>query len=358
MVIVMLYRDPGRFPGVKPGHVFRTFPLLFVLILTGVWGSAGDTLWADNAPRDWRAEWPNTDFSKSTVAFDDIISGGPPKDGIPAISDPLFADVGNADMSPKEPVIVVTHAGEARAYPLKILMWHEIVNDKIGDLPITVTYCPLCNTSVVFDRRIDGRDLDFGVSGKLLHSDMIMYDRQTESWWQQFTGAAIVGDMVGSKLTMLASRVWPYEKFADTYPTGSVLVPRHDQRRPYGANPYVGYDSSRTPFLYRGDFDKPIKPLAYVVAVEDQAWPLALLRKKGEISTASLVLRWQSGMASALDHEDIRKGRDIGFVEVIDKSNGSEQMVPFVTTFAFAFCAFHPEGTIHGIGRDASQAAP
>ena len=122
-------------------------------------------------------EWPRTDFSKSSVDFVDILSGGPPKDGIPSIDDPQFWPVNEINgLEEHEPVLSVTVNGETKAYPLRILTWHEIVNDTIGGTPVAVTYCPLCNAAVVFDRRIRGGVTEFGVSGKLRYSDMIMYD--------------------------------------------------------------------------------------------------------------------------------------------------------------------------------------
>jgi hypothetical protein len=131
----------------------------------GVAGAAGD----------WRAEWPRTDFGKYTVPLSEIESGGPPKDGIPAIDRPRFVNPKDAArwLDPREPVIVFEHRGDARAYPLQILMFHEIVNDVVAGTPVAVTFCPLCNASIVFDRRVDGTLLDFGTTGKLRKSDLV-----------------------------------------------------------------------------------------------------------------------------------------------------------------------------------------
>ncbi|NQV56401.1 MAG: DUF3179 domain-containing protein, partial [Rhodospirillales bacterium] len=154
-------------------------------MLVGIFWVGLDSACAN--PKLWQLEWPKTDFSKSSVEFSEIMSGGPPKDGIPAIDQPKFDEVGSVSgIGPKVPVISFSMNGEAKAYPLGILMTHEIVNDRVGGVPVVVTYCPLCNSSIVFDARLGGRTLDFGVSGKLRNSDMVMYDRQTESWWQQF----------------------------------------------------------------------------------------------------------------------------------------------------------------------------
>lgn len=165
-------------------------------------------------PNVWRSEWPRTDFSRHSVPFDEIMSGGPSKDGIPAIDNPSFAPASApGGLAPNEPVISLAIGGDARAYPLRVMIWHEIVNDTIGGVPVAVTWCPLCNSSVVFDRRLDGRTLSFGTTGKLRHSDLVMYDRETETWWQQFSGVAIVGALVDRELTPLPSRVESVARF-------------------------------------------------------------------------------------------------------------------------------------------------
>ncbi|MCZ6788909.1 MAG: DUF3179 domain-containing (seleno)protein, partial [Chloroflexi bacterium] len=148
------------------------------------------------ARRYFGSHW-KTDFSKRTVSFDEIISGGPPRDGIPPIYDPVFVGIDRANewMIELEPVIVVQIGDDVRAYPLDSLMSHEIVDDVVGGRPIAVTWCPLCNTALVFDREVDGRVFTFGVSGLLRQSNMIMWDHETESWWQQGTAEAIVGSM-------------------------------------------------------------------------------------------------------------------------------------------------------------------
>ena len=142
-----------------------------------------------------------TDFSKRSIPLSEMFSGGPGKDGIPAVDAPVFEDIAGGDewLDDKEQVHVVDVQGEVRAYPLAILIWHEIVNDSFNDVPVAVTYCPLCNSAITFDRRLGDRTLDFGVSGVLRHSDMIMFDRQTESWWQQLVGEAIIGELLGER---------------------------------------------------------------------------------------------------------------------------------------------------------------
>ena len=152
------------------------------------------------------SSWPNTDFTKSSVDFSEIMSGGPGKDGIPALASVEVVSVSEVEFSEREPVVTVEIDGEIpRAYPIRYLTWHEIANDELGGIPLAVTFCPLCNSALVFDRRLDGQVLEFGVSGNLRNSDMVMFDRQTDSWWQQFTGEGIVGEMTGKQLTQVVS---------------------------------------------------------------------------------------------------------------------------------------------------------
>ena len=150
-----------------------------------------------------------------------------------------------------DPVISVEINGDARAYPLRILIWQEIVNDTVGGKPVSITYCPLCNAAILFDRTLDGVVLDFGTSGLLRHSDLVMYDRQSDSWWQQSTGQAIAGTHSGKKLTILPARLESWAdftaRFADTK-NARVLVPNDPSSRRYGSNPYVGYDSAARRF--------------------------------------------------------------------------------------------------------------
>jgi hypothetical protein len=296
-------------------------------------------------PAQWRSEWPDTDFSRHSIAFQEIFSGGPPKDGIPAIDDPAFVPAGEAGLPDREPVIGLTIGDDSRAYPLRILMWHEIVNDVVGGVPVAVTFCPLCNTGIVFDRRLDGQVLAFGTTGKLRNSDLVMYDRATESWWQQFLGEAIVGELTGKQLDMIPARLESFASFKERAPDGQVQVPGAADRA-YGHNPYVNYDSLAQPFLYIGSLPQGIAALARVVRVGDQAWSLTLLRERGEILADNLRLTWQPGQASALDAGEIADGRDVGNVLVEQRTANGWQDAVYAVDFAFAFHAFYPDSEI------------
>ena len=297
----------------------------------------------------WQAEWPNTDFSRKTVNFDEILSGGPPKDGIPSIENPRFmsADkISFQDIGENEPVISVTIAGTTRAYPFRMLTWHEIVNDEIDGIPFTVTYCPLCNTGIVFDRRLKNRVLEFGTTGKLRLSNLLMYDRQTETWWQQFTGNGVVGELAGARLTMIPSRTESFARFKARTPKGDVMIPKNPDFRQYGVNPYQSYDQASYPFLYRGPLPKNVEPMVRVVAVGDKAWSLSLVREKKQMRVGDLKISWSPGQNSALDTRRIRDGRDVGNVVVQKKTANGWQDVVFDVTFAFVFNAFNPGATI------------
>ncbi|PCI45802.1 MAG: hypothetical protein COB49_09585 [Alphaproteobacteria bacterium] len=315
---------------------------LMVIMMFSIGGAAAFA--GNDTPQNWKYEWPNTDFRKTTIVYKDIMEGGPPKDGIPAIDNPIFKAVWEIKgMGKKEPVISLNIKGDVRAYPVRILMFHEIVNDTVGGVPVTITYCPLCNAALVFERTLDGRVLDFGTTGKLRLSDMVMYDRQSESWWQQFTGEAIVGKYTGKTLTAIPSRVESFTLFKERHPRGRVLVPNNKSMRRYGKNPYVKYDSERWPFLFKGDYKGPVRPLSRVVAVGADAWPLSLLKKKKTITHEGLQLTWQRGQNSALDTRYIKKGKDIGNVVVTRDGEDVVYHIPF----AFAFMAFNPAGTIY-----------
>lgn len=294
------------------------------------------------APADLRREFPLADFSRASIGFDEILSGGPPRDGIPALTGPqVIAGMQETSLDPREPVLVMVQGGTARAWPLRYLMWHEIVNDTLEGIPIAVTWCPLCNTALVFDRRVGGQVLEFGVSGRLRHSDMLMYDRQTESFWQQATGEAVVGALTGTSLAPLVAWTESWSGFLAEFPQGQVMA-RPEAARSYGVNPYAGYDSLAQPFLYTGE-NPPhgIAPLARVVRVGNRAWPLERLRRLGRIEEAGLILSWEGGLASPLDTRQIAAGTDTGRVRVRD---GAGRDVVHDIPFAFAFHAFHRDG--------------
>jgi len=356
--------------------------------------AAATTLPAESPPRGAAGEF-STDFSKHTVSYNEIFSGGPPKDGIPAIDKPAFVSVNEANewLKPVEPVILVEVGEAARAYPLQILMWHEIVNDTIADLPLTVTFCPLCNTAIVFERNFDGRVLDFGTTGRLRYSNLIMYDRQTETWWQQGSGEAIAGKYAGERLEFYPAIITSWQEFKTAHPDGLVLSQDTGYDRGYGRNPYTGYDDvNQPPFLYNGPATPGVlPPMTRVLTVDlpegAVAYPYDVLQAvqvvNDSIGSQPVAVFWAAGTASALDSGTVAGGRDVGsaaaysrmvdglevqfFVEagvIKDEQTGSEwnvlgravagelagtQLTPVVAInhFWFSWAAFKPETRVY-----------
>jgi hypothetical protein len=271
-----------------------------------------------------------TNTSKRIIDLRELRQGGPGKDGIPSIDNPNFIDQQSAQkwLRAKEPVISLEMNNESRAYPLQILMWHEIANDTVGGVPVCVTFCPLCYSANVFERRVSERTYRFGFSGLLRNSDLVMYDRRTESLWQQLTGEAIVGDMVGSKLKRIPAQIISFEQFRSAHSRGLVLSRKTGYRRNYGRNPYAGYDDiSRTPFMYRGKTDDRLLPMEKVVTVSIgdsvKAYPYSATQKlrviNDKMADVPLVVFHLDGAVSALDESHIASSRQVGSTGVFDR---------------------------------------
>ena len=337
----------------------------------------------------------STDFGKHTVSYSEFLSGGPPKDGIPAIDNPTYVSVEDASawLGKREPVILLELGGKARAYPIQILMWHEIVNDTLGDIPVSVTFCPLCNTGIAFERTFDGQVLDFGTTGRLRYSNLVMYDRQTETWWQQATGEGIVGEYAGRQLTFVPASMVAWADFAAAHPDGTVLSRDTGYMRDYGRNPYAGYDDAYgSPFAYRGpQTPDALLPMARVVTVdlndEAVAYPYDVLKDvrvvNDTVGGVPVAVFWAPGTASALDSFSIAQGNDVGAVttfsrelngqtltfvldgdRIVDEGTGTEwdvlgraiggarageQLSPVISVnhFWFSWIAFKPETRVY-----------
>lgn len=272
-------------------------------------------------------------FSEPLVDVNEIVSGGPPPDGIPPIDDPQFVTVAEADawLNDAEPVLVVDVEGDVRAYPIQILIWHEIVNDTVGGVPLSVTYCPLCNSAVTFERTVRGVETTFGTSGSLYFANLVMYDRATESLWNQIDGRAVVGVLTGEILTQFPSTMVAWSDFKTARPDAMVLDRnRTGATRNYGTNPYTGLDDpDGQPFLFRGDVDVRAKAMQRVVALEldgeAAAWTEDVLSDEsgtavteGEIAGQQLVILWKQGQASALESSDVAGGREVGTIGVFE----------------------------------------
>ncbi|MBW6536716.1 MAG: DUF3179 domain-containing protein [Mariniphaga sp.] len=351
---------------------------------------------AQNNPRNVELNW-KTDTTKHTVPLNEFTALMKP-DGIPPIDSPKFWDKEKATVNyfEHEPVIAVEIGGKAKAYPLSVLMFHEIANDEINGVPLTATYCPLCNAALVFDRRLEfeGKEylLDFGVSGMLRNSDLVMWDRQTESWWQQFLGEALVGELTGAQLEIIPSMLISLNEFFESYPNGLVLSTETGISREYGTNPYTSYDNleNKQPRLFKGEVDERLPAMERIIDIEVDGkykiYPLSEISKKGVINDnfkgQPVVFFHTEKTVSVLDENNISKSKQIGSVTAfdpriddkllsfkktkkgfIDKETGSVwsitgkcvsgelegkelRPVPHGNHFAFAWFAFHPESEI------------
>ena len=326
------------------------------------------------------------------VDIDEIRSGGPPPDGIPSIDEPTFVRPAEVEfLEENEPVLALDIDGDRRVYPVQILMWHEIVNDTVGGVPVAVTYCPLCNSAVAYDRRVDDKVMEFGTSGSLWNSALVMYDRQTETLWSHFTGQAIVGELTGIELDTFPVATVPWGVWRDANPDGLVLSRDTGFDRNYGRNPYPGYDDiTSEPFLFEGEVDGRYTAMTRIVGVELDGEalgvPLVTLQEQrvvpATLADTDLVVIWQPGTASALDAGQVAGGDDIGATGVfvpevdgqrltiraegdtfVDDETGSTwnilgtatdgplagsrlTAIPHLDTFWFAWSTFRPESQI------------
>lgn len=343
--------------------------------------------------------FPLTEYCNSTVDITEISPGCRFRECIPALdSDAVIMEsVASASnwLADQSPVIVVEVDGDARAYPQAILVFHEIANDEIGGVPIAVTYCPLCNSSIVFERTVNDEVYDFAVSGLLRNSDLVMFDRQTETWWQQLTGEGIVGVHAGELLGIIPSHVTGFAQFAERYPDGQVLS--RQTGVPVGNYGSIssGYANYNDPFLFRGEADPRLPETAHVLAgtVGDEAiaYPFSTLAEEFVINDTvggqDVVAIWQPGTAAMMDNVVIDNSRDIGTAAlyireldgqvltfsydaethtITDDETGSEwnlfgeairgelegaklQQINAATHFWFAWAAFNPDTLVYGM---------
>ncbi|MFV1999434.1 MAG: DUF3179 domain-containing protein [Acidimicrobiia bacterium] len=334
-----------------------------------------------------------SEFPEPLIDPGQVISGGPPPDGIPSIDAPQFLTVADyLDILPaNEPVVALEINGDARAYPVRALVWHEIVNDTVGGVPVAVTYCPLCNSAATYERRINGAETTFGTSGRLFASALVMYDRATESLWTHYNGLAVIGMLTGAELVEFPSPLLAWEDFRNAYPTGKVLDwTKTGYDRDYGRNPYTGYDDpTKEPFAFRGSVDDRAAAMQRIVGIrlggEAAAYALDFISggpgkaTNIELDGSPLVILWKAGQSSALEDVAVGGGRDVGSVGVfiarvagqrltmrhdgemfVDEETGSEwsvigealsgplegsrlERVPQFDTFWFAWSTYQPD---------------
>lgn len=277
------------------------------------------------------------DLSNATIPRSEILSGGPPRDGIPSLDTPKFVPSGNVTFLKDDDMVIGLERGSAaRAYPLRILVWHEIVNDVIGGDPVAVTYCPLCGTSMVFDAQVGGRQRNFGVSGLLYQSDVLMYDRETQSLWSQLKMEAVSGPEVGKKLTLLPSEYLTWKAWRKNHPDGEVLSPDTGHKRDYGEDAYASYFATEQTMFpvphTRRELANKTKVLGLVISDQAKAYPLDQLPDNEAVrdllSGQSIEILWNRATKELL----------------VKTPDG--RPVPFVVGFWFAWQAFHPKTEI------------
>ena len=270
--------------------------------------------------------WP-TDWTRRTVEdwneFGAGLGASDPRDGIPPIDTPVFESPALAAewIGPQEPGALVQLDGEVRFYPLSILTRHEIVNDAFGDVPVAVTFCPLCNTAISFDRRVNGEVLRFGVSGLLRNSDLVMWDSATTSLWQQVTGEGVVGTYAGAQLQSVPTSIVSFAQFAENFPEGKSLAAESGfGRTNYGVNPYPGYSSLANPFLFRGEVDDRLDALSRVIGVTQDgvvaSYSFERAQSEGAINDVvdglEIVVLHAGDTSDALDTREIGSAQAIG----------------------------------------------
>lgn len=233
-----------------------------------------------------------TNLSKTEIDLSQVLSGGPGKDGIPAINDPKFISVAEAEAELDEEVlgIFLDINGDQRYYPYTILVWHEIVNDTVGNQPVAVTFCPLCGSAITFDRNVNGKVVEFGVSGLLYESNLLMYDSENESLWSQALGRAVVGDDAGTNLDHVPMQLLTFAEFKQKFPEAQVLSNDTGHSRNYGFFPYGDYDESDDLVFPTSVQDKRFHPktIMYVVNVGSDKSAAFVWEKAGETGTAEL----------------------------------------------------------------------
>ncbi len=340
-VIGWLYTDPNVYP--------QVFSFERSSWLAYQPNSGNPRRFYDQSPETWldyETEVETTlgtlngfELEHAVIPRSGIKRGGPPRDGIPSILDPKFISVEEADvlLEDDDDLLTFTVDGVTRAYPYRILNWHEICNDVIGDTHFAVTYCPLCGTGVIFNRRINGKVRTFGVSGMLFLDNVLMYDHQSESLWSQLLLQSVTGPNFKTQLEWLGGEQVKWKAWKEQYPEGEVLSTDTGADRDYTRNPYAGYFADPTGILYEEEFgeirdDLPRKEWIYGILIEGQA--MAIPRDElpdqtpidASLAGHAIVILWNAAA---------------GTIAVTDKETGEDVVGSW--SFWFAWQAFYRE---------------
>jgi hypothetical protein len=305
--------------------------------------AAAAGLAAVGVPLSLRARTLNGfDLRDALVPAEAIESGGPPRDGIPAIDRPRFVGPDRSGLAAGDRVLGLSLGGVARAYPVRILNWHEIVNDRIAARAVAVTYCPLCGTGMAFDARVGGQPTSFGVSGLLYNSDVLLYDRRTESLWSQIMATAVTGPLKGTVLEPVALTHTSWAAWRARHPRTEVLSTDTGFRRDYARDPYQGYDKvPRLMFdVQHRDARLPLKAWVMGVVIDGQAraYPFDWLAREVDAQG-----RWHDELGGRRIR--VQYDREARSAEAYDTDG---QLLPTVTAFWFAWVAFHPATDLPG----------
>lgn len=295
--------------------------------------STNRTEFAD-VPRFLQQSFPNTDFSNANPAIQEILTGGPPKDGIPAIDEPTFTSLAEYNRPDTVEAIVVEAGAGVKVYPYNILTWHEIVNDTVDGTPIAVTFCPLCGSAIVYDRRTDAGVTTFGVSGALIESNMVMYDRQTESLWQQSTGKALTGELYPTRLELYPFQLLTMGEVRERYYDAQVLSEGTGYARNYGRNPYSGYTEDDRFIFTPSSLDERYEPKEIMVVF-----------RVGDEVVATPWLNFSDGTSRQVEiaEKTITLTKADGELEIVDESSTS---YPFFFEMWFSFAVQNPDGRV------------
>lgn len=327
----------------KPINLILTVALVvlavFVVARLGLFGQKATEVTSDITSKavGGGIEFTEDQKMKARIPLSELRSGGPSKDGIPSIDNPKFISASEADqfLKPDDPVLGLDYKGVARAYPHRIINWHEIVNDTVAGDPVLVTYCPLCFTGIAFERKIDGSQTSFGVSGKLYKSNLVMYDRSTETLWNQLGGEAIIGEHLGKKLKQIPLETITWDDWKNKHPNTEVLSKDTGFTRNYDQNPYEGYETNRDTFGTEFEDDR-LHPKAKIWAVE--------LNGKFKAYSDEALSRIGS-LNDSFAGKNLKISRDRDGVVII-KDDTNQEIVPTIS-FWFAWVAFHPETELY-----------